>query len=170
MDRVGGKFRAVKCCRRKFAERLRKRLRGERASLSQCAVAELLGEERSASNRRRASAAQKTCLLNAFAIDAHGKLKNIAANGVADFHFGVRPGKFTGVARILKMIENGVAEHQQEYSNAVLFFRRQIFFVDRGDDHVIGIDHFGEMEFTDFREQLVGIELGEAIIGMNPVH
>ena len=133
-------------------------------------MAELLGEQRSARDRGGAAATQKARFRNAFALDPHSELEDVAANGIADFHFGVRAGKFAGVARILKVIENGVAEHQQEYSNAVLFFRRQIFFIDRGDDHVIGVDHFGEMEFADFGKQLVGVELGQAVIGVNPVH
>jgi hypothetical protein len=149
---------------------LRKRLRSDRAGLSECAAAELLREERSARNRRGAASAQKARFHDPFTCDAHGKLKDVAANGIADFHSRVRAGKFAGVARLLKVIENGVAEHHQEYSNAVLFFRRQIFFIDRGNDYVIGVDHFGEMEFADFGKQLVGVELGQAVIGMNPVH
>jgi hypothetical protein len=121
-------------------------------------VAKLLGEERSACNRGGAAAAQKARFRNAFPFDAHGELKDVAANGIADFHFGVGAGKLAGVARILKMIENSVAEHQRKYSNGDSLFRRQIFFVDGGDNHVIRIDHFGEMEFADFGEQLVGIE------------
>ncbi len=131
---------------------------------------DLLREERSARNRSGAAAAQKTRFRDALAFDAHGELKNVAANRIADFHFGVRAVEFAGVARILKVIENGVAEHHQEYNNGVLFFRRQIFFVDRGDDHVIGVDHFGEMEFADFGKQFVGVEFGQSVIGVNPVH
>ena len=130
----------------------------------------MLSEKRSARNRSRATPAQKARFHDAVALDAHGELQNVAANRVADFHFRVGAGKFAGVAWILKMIENGVAEHQQEYNNAALFLRRQIFFVDRGDDHVIGIDHFGQMEFADFGKQFVGVEFGQAVIGVNPVH
>ena len=133
-------------------------------------MAELLGEQRSARDRGSAAAAQETRFDDAVALDAHRELQNVAANRIADFHFDFRAGKLAGVARILKMIENGVAEHRQEYSNGCLFFRRQIFLVDRGDDHVIGINHFGEMEFADFGKQFVGVELGQAVIGVNPVH
>ena len=34
---------------------------------------------------------------------------------------------------------------------------RQEFFVDFGDDDVVGVDHFVQMDFGSFREQLVGI-------------
>ena len=46
---------------------------------------------------------------------------------------------------------------------------RQIFLVDRSDDDVIGIDHFGEVEFADLGEEFVGVELGETVVAVNPV-
>jgi hypothetical protein len=120
--RVGGKFGAVKCCSGESAKRLRKRLRGERARFRKCSVAQLLRKQRSAGNRCGAAAAQKTGFNDPFAFDPHGELQNVAANGIADLHFGVGAGQFAGVARILKVVENGVAEHQQEYSNAGFIF------------------------------------------------
>jgi sRNA-binding protein len=150
----------VKCRRGKRAKRLRKRFRRDRARLGERAAAELFGEQRSARDRRSASAAQETRFDDAVPLDAHRELQNVAAHRIADFHFGVRAGELASVAWILEMIENGVAKHQQEYSNGRLFFRRQVFFVNGGDDHVIGIDHFGEMEFADFGKQFVGVELG----------
>jgi len=138
--------------------------------LGERAAAKLFGEQRSARDRRGAAAAQETRFDDAVALDAHRELQNVAANRIADFHFDVRAGKLAGVAGILKMIENGVAKHHQEYSNALLFFRRQIFLVDGGDDDVVGIDHFGEMEFANFGKQFVGVELGQAVTGVNPVH
>ena len=78
----------------------------------------MLSKERSARNRGRAAAAQKARFDNAFIFDAHGELQNVAANRIADFHLGGGVRKFAGVTRILKMVENSVAEHQQEYSNA----------------------------------------------------
>ncbi len=35
---------------------------------------------------------------------------------------------------------------------------RQIFFLNRGHNYIIGIDHFVEMNFSDLRKQFVGIE------------
>ena len=160
----------MKCRRGKRAKRLRKRFRRDRMRLGERAAAKLFGEQRSARDGRGAAAAQKTRFDDAVALDAHRELQNVSANRIADFHFDVRAGKLAGVAGILKMIENGVAKHQQEYSNAVLFLRRQIFLVNGGNDHVVGIDHFGEMEFADFGKQFVGVELGQAVIGVNPVH
>ena len=156
----------MECCGRESAEGLRERLRGESARFRQRPVAKLFGQERSAGNRGGAAAAQKTRFGNAFPFHAHGKLQNIAAHGIADFYFGVRAVQFSGIARILKMVENSIAEHQRKYgktapsaqrtsaSNGSLstqrtarncwgtpsFFRRQIFLVDGRDDHVIWID------------------------------
>src|SRR5712671_1342637 len=40
-----------------------------------------------------------------------------------------------------------------------------------GSDHdVVRIDHFGEMDFANYGKQLIGIEFGEAIVGMNPAY
>jgi hypothetical protein len=89
----------------------------------------LLRKQRSASNRSGAAPAQKTRLRDALAIDAHRELQDIAANRIADFDFGVRAGKFAGVARMLKMVENGVAKHQQEYSNARFYFFAGKYFL-----------------------------------------
>ncbi len=92
-------------------------------------MAELFGKKRSARNRRRAAAAQKTRLHYAFAFNAYGELQYVATNGIADFHFGVRAGQLAGVAWILKMVKNGVAKHQQEYSNARFYFFAGRYFL-----------------------------------------
>ena len=126
---IGGKFRAVECRVRKSAKRFGKRFGGKRAGFSECPLAELLRKKRSARNRGRAAAAQKTRFDNAFPFDAHGKLQNVAANGIADFYFGVRARQLTGVARILKMVKNGVAKHHEEYSNARFYFFAGRYFL-----------------------------------------
>ena len=95
-------------------------MRRDRASLSKRAIVEFLGEQRSARDRSGAAAAQKPRFRDALTFDAHGQLQNVAANRIADFHFSVGARELTRIARILKVIENGVAEHHQEYSNAVL--------------------------------------------------
>jgi hypothetical protein len=115
LRRVGGKFRAVKSCRGKLAEQPRKRLRGKRACFGEGPAAKLLGKQRSASDRSGAAAAKKTRFRNAPIFDASSKLKNVAANRIADFDANIRARKFAGVARILKMVENSVAKHRQKY-------------------------------------------------------
>ena len=109
----------MKCRLRESAERLRKRFRGKRPRFRKRPPAQFLGQQRGARDRSSAAAAQKTCLRNTFAVHAHRKLQNIAANRIADFYFGVRAGKFARIARILKMSKHSVAKHQQEYSNAL---------------------------------------------------
>src|SRR5207248_1092059 len=49
------------------------------------------------------------------------------------------------------------------------FFRRKIFLLDRGDDHVVGIDHLREMDFCNLRKQFIGVQFGEAVIGVHPM-
>jgi hypothetical protein len=105
----------VKCCRRKASERFRESQRGKRARLYKRATAKLLRKQRGTRNGSGAAAAQKTRFHNALAFQAHRKLKNIPANGIAHFHFRGGAGKLTGIARILKMIENSVAKHQRKY-------------------------------------------------------
>ncbi len=45
---------------------------------------------------------------------------------------------------------------------------REESFVDGGDDDVVGVDHFGEVEAADFGEEFVGVEFGEGVVAMNP--
>src|SRR5713226_3946886 len=61
----------------------------------------------------------------AASFDARGEVKNVTADWVADFDAGVRAGKFAGVARIAKMVENGVAEHQRKYGKPVRCAQRR---------------------------------------------
>src|SRR5467141_4074755 len=46
----------------------------------------------------------------------------------------------------------------------------QKLFLYGGNHDVVRIDHFGEMDFADFRKQLIGIEFREAIVGVNPTY
>jgi hypothetical protein len=92
-------------------------------------VVQLLREERSARNRSGTAAAKKTRFRDAAAFDAHRELQDVAANGIADFYLGIRARKLAGVARILKVIENGVAKHPQEYSNAAFTFSEADIFL-----------------------------------------
>ena len=140
-------------------------------------------------------------------------MQNIAARGIADFDGGVRGHQLASIARVAEVVEDGFAEHRQEYRNGrresanglgqtepggeppslghryhgrqfavaevganwnagtdpsrpklgcllLLIFRGEKFLFDRGDNDVVGVDHFGEMEFADLGEQFVGVELG----------
>jgi hypothetical protein len=42
----------------------------------------------------------------------------------------------------------------------LLVFRREKFLFNGGHNDVVGVDHFGEMEFADLGEQLISVELG----------
>ena len=48
--------------------------------------------------------------------------------------------------------------------------RGKIFLLHRGDDHVVGIDHFGEADVADFGQEFVGVHLGEAVVAMDPAN
>src|SRR5260370_651697 len=52
----------------------------------------------------------------------------------------------------------------------ILLFRGQILFLDGSNHYVVWINHLGKMDFADFRKQLVGIEIREAILGVNPAY
>src|SRR6266851_2775507 len=93
---IGGQFRAVQRGRREPAEGVRKRLRRERERFGDAA-----------------------------SFDARGEVKNVTADWVADFDAGVRAGKFAGVARIAKVVDYGVAEHQREYGKPVRCAQRR---------------------------------------------
>ena len=42
----------------------------------------------------------------------------------------------------------------------VAYHGRQKFFIDLGNDYVVGVDHFVQMDFGGFGEQLVGVHFG----------
>jgi len=128
-DSVSGQLSAVECCGRQSAQRLRKKFGAKGTRFPKRPISQLLGKQRSARNRCGAAAAQKTRLHNALAIDTHRKLQDVAANRIAHFDFGIRAGKIARVARMLKMVENGVTKHQQEYSNARFYFFAGRYFL-----------------------------------------
>ena len=61
-----------------------------------------------------------------------------------------------------------VEESGGEPAHAKLLFGREEFFVDGGDDYVVGVDHFGEVETADFGEEFVSVEFGEGVVAVNP--
>src|SRR5580700_339338 len=50
-----------------------------------------------------------------------------------------------------------------------LFFWWEVFFVDGGDNDVVGVDHFGEVQLANFRKELVRVEFGEAVVAVDPL-
>src|SRR5260370_17221086 len=63
-----------------------------------------------------------------------------------------------------------VEETGGELADAKLLFGREEFFVDGGDDYVVGVDHFGEVETADFGEEFVGVEFREGVVALNPAN
>ena len=55
-----------------------------------------------------------------------------------------------------------------DITGVVLLLRGQVFLVDAGDDDVVGVDHLRQVDFRHFREELVRIELREAIVIVYP--
>jgi hypothetical protein len=125
MKSVGRELRAVKRRSREASKSKRQGLRSDRARFAERFSAELLGQKRSASDRRGASAAEEARFGDAIPFHANRKLKNVAADRVADFHGGVGRRKFAGVARVAEMIEDGVAEHLRKYGNPARNLQRQ---------------------------------------------
>jgi len=110
-DCVSGELCAMEGCRRKSAERLGKKIGGDRAGLGGRAAAEFFGEEGGAGNGGGATAAEEAGLDDMTIHDARGQLEDVAADGIACFHRCRRAGKFASVARVAEVIENGLAEH-----------------------------------------------------------
>src|SRR6266481_9217381 len=52
----------------------------------------------------------------------------------------------------------------------VCYFFWQIFLLHRSDHDVIWVHHLRQMDFTDFGKQLVGIQLRETIVRVNPCY
>ena len=96
---------------------MRKGCGADRANFRWRVTAEPLREQRGAGYRGGATAAQKARFDDAAVFDSNGKLKNVAANGIADFNGCIGVREFTGVARVAEVIEDGVAEHLEKYSN-----------------------------------------------------
>src|SRR5437660_693845 len=98
------------------------------------------------------------------------------------------------------MVENGFAEHPRKYPKAAqqlqrrtgqdsstqrrreeatsknprpardLLLRGQILFLNGSNHDVVWINHLGEVDFADFRKQLVRVEFRKAVFGVNPAN
>lgn len=116
--RVCRELRSMKRCRRKPPERLRKGFGSDAAGFAKNPTAEFFRQQRSAGNRGRASAAEKTHFHEAALINSCRQLENVAADGIARLNRRRGPGQLSRVSRIPKMIENGFAEHKDQNRSA----------------------------------------------------
>src|SRR5262249_5425476 len=48
--------------------------------------------------------------------------------------------------------------------------RRKILLLDRRDNDVIRVHHFGDMGMPDLREKLIGVQFRKPILGVDPAH
>ncbi len=95
----------------KPAQGRRERLGSDGPDLGNRAQAKSLGQNRSASNRRGTTTAQEACFRNVAVRDSRREFQYVAADGIAYFDDGGGFGKFAGIARVTKVIENSFAEH-----------------------------------------------------------
>jgi len=72
-------------------------------------------EGRTRSNRRHAALSLEASHGNRPGVHTYGKPKNIAADGICDFHDGRCPRQVSRIVRVAKMVEDGVAEHRGDY-------------------------------------------------------
>src|SRR5713226_5212503 len=123
-DRILGELAAVKRRGRQLAERCGDLLRSNLVRLGGRASGEQFGEKRTAGNRSDAAAGLETSLGDAAVFQANGKLENVAASGIADFNDGRCPGKLSGIARVLEVLENSGAIHAKEYPKPAAYTQR----------------------------------------------
>ena len=95
------------------AQGSRQRFRGNGCELCQLLALNEFRKNRGASNGSRAAPAEKTDLANNLILDASGQPENIAADRIACFDARIGRGKFTGIPRILEMIEERLGEHER---------------------------------------------------------
>jgi hypothetical protein len=94
-------------------------VRGERARFREAAIQKSFGQERRASDRRRAPSAEEARFGDLAILQADCQFEDVPAHGIADFDSGVGVWKFAGIARVAEVLENGVGEHFQKYRNRV---------------------------------------------------
>src|SRR5713226_9625640 len=123
-DGILGELAAVKRRGRQLAERRGDLLGRNLAGLGGRASGEQFGEKRTARNRSHAAAGLETRLGDAAIFQANGKLENVAASGIADFNDGRCPGKLSGIARVLEVLENSGAIHPKQYPKPAAYTQR----------------------------------------------
>ena len=78
---------------------------------------DLFGEQRSASDGRGATAAEKARFADAPVLQSSGQLQDIPAHRIAYLYRSIGARKFASIARIAEMIEERFAKHHGEYGN-----------------------------------------------------
>ena len=73
------------------------------------------GEKRGAGDGGSAAAAEEADFADGTVFYCGGEMKDVAANGIADFDLGVGVWKFPGVAGMLEVVEQDLSEHIPEY-------------------------------------------------------
>ena len=84
---------------------------GEGAGFGEGAALQLFGEERSAGDGGGAAAAEKANFEDAGMFEAGGEAEDVAADWIGNFDDDGGAGKFTGIAGITEVVEDGCVEH-----------------------------------------------------------
>jgi len=106
---------AVKSGWREISEGRGERFRRYRTELGNCFRRHLLCEQRGAGDRSSTAPAQKTRFRDRSIFHAGRKLQNIPTDGIRDLQRGRCVREFAGIPGITKVIEDGVAEHRNQY-------------------------------------------------------
>src|SRR5260370_7221566 len=105
--------------------------------------------------------------LQKWSITASLNISESIPNAVPELQRGMNQEQLTQRHRV-RMERKERVEMPLQQANLLLSSPILFFY---GNNHnVILINHLGEMDFADFRKQLVGIEFGEAVVGVNPAH
>jgi hypothetical protein len=116
---VDGELGGVKSCWSQPPEILGEGFGRDRTYFRKRPAGELFGQERGTGDGGGAAAAEKLGFGDAVAFEADGELEDIAADGIADFHFCRRVSEDSRVPRITEMIEYAFAEHYRKYGHAL---------------------------------------------------
>lgn len=108
---VGGELCAVEGRGGQSPEGLGQRFSGDGARFGKRAATNLLCQERSTSDRGRATAAQEARFGDAYVHDPSGELQDVAADGITHFDCAGGIAELANIARIAEVLENGFAEH-----------------------------------------------------------
>src|SRR5208282_3127274 len=99
------------------AERSGEGLGGEGREVAQFPSLDGFGHQRAAGDGGGAAAAEKADFPDGVVFDDGGQLEDVAADRIADSDFCVSRRQFTGVARVLEMVEESFREHRENYGS-----------------------------------------------------
>lgn len=112
-----GQLSGVKGSWGKAVEFLGDRFGRQKARVSQFPALDFFRKERGGGDGGRAAATEKSDFANPLAVQNRCQLENVPADGIADFDFDRGAGEFAGIARVLEMVEQRIAEHAEKYSS-----------------------------------------------------